>query len=83
MFLFSILGTTEGFGEEKIPLYIVIIPIFLSLGSDKMTGFLTLMVGAGIGVMAATVNPFEINVAFDASGLFPKNVTPDYTDGLV
>ncbi len=83
MLFFSLIGTTETLGEEKIPLYVVIIPIFMLAGFDKMTGFLVLMVGAGIGCMGATISPFVVNIAFQASKeVFPSGNLP-YSDGLI
>ena len=67
MTLFSIGGTTYGMAEETIPFYAIVIPIFLAAGFDTMTGFLIIMLGAGSGTLAATLDPFKIAVAVDAS----------------
>ena len=41
----------------------------LSLGYDRMVAAATILVGAGIGVLASTVNPFATGVASDAAGI--------------
>jgi uncharacterized ion transporter superfamily protein YfcC len=75
--LFSFLGTTMGFGEETIPFYTIIIPVFLAAGFDIMTAIFVLLFGAGIGVLASTVNPFTILIAFSEAG------HNQFTDGLL
>lgn len=67
MVLFSIGGTTEGMAEETLGFYALVIPLMLSLGYDRMTAAATILVGAGIGVLASTVNPFATGVASDAA----------------
>ncbi|AKU79304.1 YfcC family protein [Spiroplasma turonicum] len=65
MFLFSIGGTVYGMCEETIALYPVIIPVLLAAGFDVMTAVLTILFGAGIGVISSTLNPFVIQIAVD------------------
>lgn len=67
MTLFSIGGTTYGMAEETIPFYLILIPIFMGVGFDPLTGFLVIMLGAGAGTLSSTINPFKIIVAFDTS----------------
>lgn len=69
MVLFSIGGTTEGMAEETLGFYALVIPLMLSLGYDRMVAAATILVGAGIGVLASTVNPFATGVASDAAGI--------------
>ena len=69
MVLFSIGGTTEGMAEETLGFYALVVPLMLSLGYDRMVAAGTILVGAGIGVLASTVNPFATGVASDASGI--------------
>ncbi|WP_338969463.1 YfcC family protein [Spiroplasma endosymbiont of Labia minor] len=66
MILFSIGGTVYGMGEETIALYPVIIPIFLAAGFDIITPVLTILIGAGIGCLGSTLNPFVVSVAVSA-----------------
>ncbi|ASP28447.1 arginine/ornithine antiporter [Spiroplasma corruscae] len=65
MILFSIGGTVYGMGEETIALYPVIIPVLLAAGFDTITAILTILFGAGIGVVGSTLNPFVIQIAVD------------------
>ena len=63
MVLFSIGGTTEGMAEETLGFYALVVPLMLSLGYDRMVAAATIMIGAGVGVLASTVNPFATGVA--------------------
>ena len=67
MILFSIGGTTEGMAEETLGFYALLIPLMLALGYDRMVAAATILVGAGIGVLASTVNPFATGVASGAA----------------
>lgn len=69
MVLFSLGGTTEGMAEETLGFYALVIPLALSLGYDRMVAAATILIGAGIGVLASTVNPFATGVASEASGI--------------
>jgi uncharacterized ion transporter superfamily protein YfcC len=67
MGIFSLLGTIEGFAEETLAFYGLIIPIVLALGYDRMVAVATIILGAGVGVLAGTVNPFAVGVASSAA----------------
>ena len=69
MILFSFGGTTEGMAEETLGFYALVIPLMLSLGYDRMVAAATILIGAGIGVLASTVNPFATGVASEAAGI--------------
>lgn len=69
MVVFSIGGTTEGMAEETLGFYALVVPLMLSLGYDRMVAAATILVGATIGVLASTVNPFATGVASDAAGI--------------
>ncbi|WP_338979736.1 YfcC family protein [Spiroplasma endosymbiont of Lasioglossum malachurum] len=71
MTILSIGGTVEGMCEETIPYYLIIIPAMLSAGFDVVTAVLIILLGAGVGVMFSTLNPFAIATASQASGLNP------------
>ena len=62
---FAFAGTTYGMAEESLAFYVIIIPLTMAAGFDMWTGFLIIFAGAGIGVMASTVNPFSVLVAND------------------
>lgn len=69
MTLFSIGGTTEGMAEETLGFYALIIPLMLALGYDRMVAAATILVGAGVGVLASTVNPFATGVGSGAADI--------------
>jgi uncharacterized ion transporter superfamily protein YfcC len=69
MVLFSVGGTTEGMAEETLGFYALLIPLMLALGYDRMVAAATILVGAGIGVLASTVNPFATGVASGAADI--------------
>ncbi len=75
MFLFSIGGTTYGMAEETIAFYLLIVATMVAAGFDTLVGAATIMLGAGVGVIGSTVNPFAISAAVDAlKGSFPDMV---------
>ncbi len=63
MTLFGIGGTSYGMAEETIAFYPLLIPIFIAAGYDTMTAVAVIMLGAGVGVLASTVNPFATGIA--------------------
>ena len=67
MTLFALLGTVEGFAEETLGFYGVIVPLMLALGYDRLTAVLAILTGAGVGVLTATVDPFSIGTASAAA----------------
>ena len=69
MVIFSVGGTTYGMAEETLGFYVLIVPVMLGLGMDRMTGVAIIMVGAGVGTLASTVNPFATGVASDSGGI--------------
>ncbi len=69
MVIFSIGGTTEGMAEETLGFYALVVPLMLSLGYDRMVAAATILVGAGVGVLASTVNPFATGVASGAADI--------------
>ena len=69
MSVFALAGTTEGMAEESLGFFVLLVPLALGLGFDRMTGFAIVFLGAGSGVLASTVNPFATGVASDAAGI--------------
>ena len=69
MSVFALAGTTEGMAEESLGFFVLMVPLALGLGFDRMTGFAIVFLGAGSGVLASTVNPFATGVASDAAGI--------------
>ena len=75
MALFAAGGTTYGMAEETIAFYAILIPVMITAGYDAITGVAIILVGAGIGVLGSTINPFATVIAANASGI-------PFTDGL-
>src|SRR5690606_7877634 len=69
MVLFSLGGTTEGMAEETLAFYAIVVPLMLALGYDRMVAAAVILVGAGVGVLASTINPFATGVASDAADI--------------
>ncbi|QMU99583.1 YfcC family protein [Borrelia sp. A-FGy1] len=69
MFIFSIGGTTTGMCEETLPFYLVMIPLVLALGYDMIVAVSIIGLGAGIGTMASTINPFSTGIASAIAGI--------------
>lgn len=67
MVLFSVGGTAEGMAEETLGFYALVVPLVLALGYDRMVAAATILLGAGVGVLASTVNPFATGVASGAA----------------
>ncbi|WP_198402290.1 YfcC family protein [Mesoplasma florum] len=86
MIFFSICGTAEGMAEESLGFYMICIPLMIAAGYDTFTGLMIVLVGAGVGVICSTVNPFVITIAMDGlnngSGLSGGNGI-SAGDGLV
>lgn len=81
MLFFSICGSVEGMAEESLGFYMVTIPLMIAAGFDTMTGLMIVLLGAGVGVMGATVNPFLITVA--VNGIKESGFDINAGDGLV
>ncbi|MFX0543052.1 YfcC family protein [Roseovarius sp. S4756] len=76
MTLFALGGTTYGMAEETLAFYAILIPIMIAAGYDAVTGVAIILIGAGIGVLGSTINPFATVIAANASGI-------PFTDGIV
>lgn len=66
MFLFSIGGTTYGMAEETVAFYAIIVAAMVTAGFDAMVGASVVLLGAGVGVLGSTVNPFAAGIATDS-----------------
>src|SRR3546814_15619769 len=69
MVLFSLGGTTEGMAEETLAFYALVVPVMLALGYDRMVAAAVIIVGAGVGTMGSTINPFATGVASDSADI--------------
>ncbi len=69
MIIFAIGGTTYGMAEETLAFYLLIIAIMIAAGYDALTGVSVIMLGAGIGVLGSTINPFATGIASKFAGI--------------
>lgn len=81
MLFFSICGSVEGMSEESLGFYMVVIPLMVAAGFDTFTSLMIVLLGAGVGVMGSTVNPFLITVAIN--GINESGSTLNSGDGLI
>ena len=64
--LLALGGTSFGLAEETLVFYPMIVPIFLAAGYDLMVPLAVIYIGANIGTLASTTNPFAVIIASDA-----------------
>ena len=69
MIFFGLGGTTYGMWEETMAFYPLLLPVFLAAGYDAVVGIAVLLLGAGAGVIASTVNPFATGIATGFAGV--------------
>ncbi len=69
MALFAAGGTTYGMAEETLAFYVLLIPVMIAARYDAVTGVAIILVGAGIGVLGSTINPFSTTIASNAAGI--------------
>ena len=69
MIVFAIGGTTYGMAEETLAFYVIIITVMIAAGFDALVGASILLLGAGIGVLGSTVNPFATGIASEFAGV--------------
>jgi len=69
MCVFALGGTSYGMWEETLGFFVLLVPLALALGYDRMLAAAIIFLGAGSGVLASTVNPFATGVASDAAGI--------------
>ena len=76
MGLFALGGTTYGMAEETLAFYAILIPVMIAAGYDVVTGVAIILIGAGIGVLGSTINPFATVIASNAASI-------PFTDGMI
>lgn len=79
MFLFSLGGTTYGMAEETIGFYALIVATMMAAGFDSITGASVILLGAGVGCLGSTINPFAVGVAVDSVQGVVKGLVIDQT----
>jgi len=67
MALFALGGTTYGMAEESLAFYALVIPVILAAGYDTVTAVGVILLGAGIGTLGSTINPFATVIAANAA----------------
>ncbi|MCD9499005.1 YfcC family protein [Photobacterium carnosum] len=75
MGLFALGGTVYGMAEETIPFYALLIPVMIAAGYNSIVGVAIIMVGAGIGCLGSTINPFATVIASNAAEI-------NFVDGI-
>jgi uncharacterized ion transporter superfamily protein YfcC len=69
MALFAAGGTIYGMAEESLAFYTLIIPVMIAAGYDAATAVAIIMIGAGMGTLGSTINPFPTVIASNAAGV--------------
>lgn len=69
MCAFALGGTTFGMAEETIAFYPLVLPIVVAAGYDTITAVSIILLGAGVGVLGSTVNPFATGIAAGFAGV--------------
>ena len=76
MALFAAGGTIYGMAEESLAFYTLVIPVMIAARYDALTGVAIIMLGAGVGTLGSTINPFATVIAANAAGVA-------FTDGII
>ena len=72
MALFAAGGTIYGMAEESLAFYTLIIPVMIAAGYDAATGVAIILIGAGIGTLGSTINPFATVIAANSGEKRPS-----------
>ncbi|KLV02231.1 C4-dicarboxylate ABC transporter [Photobacterium aquae] len=75
MALFAAGGTIYGMAEESLPFYTLLVPVMMAARFDPVVAAATVLLGAGIGTLGSTINPFATVIASNAAGI-------PFTDGI-
>ncbi len=76
MALFAAGGTIYGMAEESLPFYTLLVPVMIAARFDPVVAAATVLLGAGIGTLGSTINPFATVIAANAAGI-------PFTDGIM
>jgi uncharacterized ion transporter superfamily protein YfcC len=69
MIIFAAGGTSYGMAEESLAFYPLILAAMIALGYDALSAVAVIMLGAGIGVIGSTINPFSTGIASGIAGI--------------
>ncbi|PSW14623.1 C4-dicarboxylate ABC transporter [Photobacterium rosenbergii] len=75
MAMFAAGGTIYGMAEETIPFYTLLVPVMMLARFDPLVAAATVQLGAGIGSLGSTINPFATVIASNAASI-------SFTDGI-
>ncbi|MFT4574501.1 MAG: putative ion transporter superfamily protein YfcC [Marinomonas primoryensis] len=76
MALFAVGGSTYGMAEESLAFYALLIPVMIAAGYDSVVVVGIILLGAGIGTLGSTINPFATVIAANAADI-------PFTQGIV
>jgi uncharacterized ion transporter superfamily protein YfcC len=74
---FALGGTTYGMCEETVGFYALLSATMMAAGFDSLTGAMIVLLGAGVGCLGSTVNPFAVGAA--SAALDGVGITGDQT----
>lgn len=86
MIIFGLGGTTYGMWEETIAFIPVLIPVFKKAGYGPFTAVLVILVGAGTGCLASTINPFAVGATVGSISLPTGDnpaIDPNFSTGTL
>ncbi|MGL5330712.1 MAG: YfcC family protein [Peptostreptococcaceae bacterium] len=66
MFILSLGGTSFGMAEETLAFYALVTATMMAAGFDSLTAVATILLGAGVGVLGSTANPFVVATSIDS-----------------
>jgi uncharacterized ion transporter superfamily protein YfcC len=69
MTIFALGGTSYGMWEETLGFFVLLVPLTLALGYDRLVAASIIFLGSGAGIIGSTVNPFSTGVASDSAGV--------------
>ncbi|MGO3408828.1 YfcC family protein [Marinomonas sp.] len=69
MALFALGGSTYGMAEESLAFYALLIPVMIAAGYDSVVAVAVILLGAGIGCLGSTINPFATVIAANAADI--------------
>jgi uncharacterized ion transporter superfamily protein YfcC len=79
MTVFALGGTTYGMCEETMAFYALIVGTMMAAGFDAMVGASIILLGAGVGCLGSTVNPFAVGAAVEALQGTGENIVVNQT----
>ncbi|PSU34847.1 YfcC family protein [Photobacterium lutimaris] len=79
MAMFAAGGTIYGMAEETIPFYTLLVPVMMLARFDPLVAAATVQLGAGIGSLGSTINPFATVIASNAASIpFTEGIEPRF-----